>query len=256
MKILASVLLVLPLSAAPPSYSASSILNAASNVPGPVAPNTIVSLYGRDLSWNTRSVRTEDVRDGLMPTYLPGAGVTVFVNNFPAALYYVSPEQINLLVPANLTPGVSRLCVARDGVRGPEVEFLVSDVAPALFQLDPDFVVAMRPEGSVIGRDNPARPDEIVTLFANGLGALNPPLAERALADRAAPIVRLGEFAILLDGVPVPAASVLYAGAAPGFAGLYQVNLRLPAIASENPEIRIALGAQLSRTGVRLLARP
>ncbi|HET8546859.1 MAG TPA: hypothetical protein VFL57_02595 [Bryobacteraceae bacterium] len=246
----------LPVWAAAPNYSASSVVNAASNVAGPVAPNTIVSLYGTDLSWNTRSVRAEDVSSGLLPTYIPGGGVSVYVNNLPAGLYYVSPTQVNFLVPAAATPGRVRLAVARDGVRGPEVEITLGEVAPALFQLDPDFVVATRADGSAIGRENPARAGEIVTLYANGLGPLVPPLRERAIAEAAAPIARMADFRIALNGVEVAASAVLYAGAAPGFAGLYQINVELPTMTRENPEIRIGFGPQLSREGVRLLAKP
>jgi uncharacterized protein (TIGR03437 family) len=247
--------LSLPAWAAAPYYSASSIVNAASNVAGPLAPNTIVSLYGRDLSWNTRALRLENLSGGLLPTYLPGAGVTVYVNNFPAALYYVSPTQINFLMPA-VTPGRARIVVLRDGLRGPEAEIAVGDVAPALFQLDPDFVVATRTDGSVIGRDNPARPGEIIILYANGLGAAVPPVRERALAPNAAVIERDSVFAVLLDGIAVRRESVLYVGVAPGFAGLYQINLQLPSLAGKNPEIRIGLGSVLSRDGVRLAAEP
>jgi uncharacterized protein (TIGR03437 family) len=255
MKRLLAALAVLPLWAGSPDYSASSLLNAASNVAGPLAPNAIVSLYGRDLSWNTGSARGEDVRDGLLPTYLPGTGVVVYVNGFRAGLYYVSPTQINFLLPATIVPGRAYIAVIRDGVRGPEIQVNLSDVAPALFQLDPDCVVATRPDGTAIGRENPARPGEIVILYANGLGAVLPPLRERALAPAAAPITREAELEITLGGVPVPRDSLLYAGVAPGFAGLYQINLRIPAEAPDNPEIRIGFGSTVSRGGVRLLLR-
>jgi uncharacterized protein (TIGR03437 family) len=256
MKLVSALLVAVRLWAGAPNYSASSIVNAASNVAGPIAPNTIVSLYGTELSWSTTRVTSLDA-DGLLPTYLPGAGVTISINNAPAALYYTSPTQINFLLPSNLRPGGRvRVIVVRDGVRGPEVELTVSDVAPALFQIDPDYVVATRVDGSAIGRENPALPGELITLYAAGLGSVVPALADRQPAERAARIARAADFRITLDGVAVPASAILYVGAAPGFVGLYQINLELPAIAREAPEIRIAIGAELSREGVRLLAKP
>jgi uncharacterized protein (TIGR03437 family) len=212
-----------------------------------------VSLYGKDLSWNTRAVRAEDVRNGFMPTYLPGAGVTVYVNNEPAALYYVSPTQINLLMTAAATWQSARLAVTRDGVRGPEIVIPLADYAPALFQLDPDFAVATQPDGAAVTRDLPARPGDIVILYANGLGRVIPPLPDRALATAAACIERDQDLIITLNGTAVPADHILYAGVAPGFAGLYQINLRLPDSTPPNPEIRIGFGSQLSREGLRLL---
>jgi uncharacterized protein (TIGR03437 family) len=45
---------------------------------------------------------------------------------------------------------------------------------------------------------------------------------------------------------------VLYAGLAPGFAGLYQINLLLPSDLTANPQIQVAVGAQVSPTLVQL----
>jgi uncharacterized protein (TIGR03437 family) len=255
MKPVAAVLIALPLWAAAPNYSASSIVNAASNVAGPVAPNTIVSLYGTELSWSTARVTSLD-EQGLLPTYLAGGGVTLYVNNSPAALYYVSPTQINFLLPSTLRPGRARVVVVRDSLRGPEVEIAVSESAPALFQLDPDYVVATRRDGSAIARDNPAVSGEVITLYAAGLGAVIPPLPDRQVAERATPIARATDFTMTLDGFVLPRPAILYVGTAPGFVGLYQINIELPTITREAPEIRIGIGGQFSREGVRLLAKP
>jgi uncharacterized protein (TIGR03437 family) len=51
---------------------------------------------------------------------------------------------------------------------------------------------------------------------------------------------------VLLNGKAVPPGSVSYAGLAPGFAGLYQINLVVPSGLPPNPEIRIAIGQQIS----------
>ena len=57
----------------------------------------------------------------------------------------------------------------------------------------------------------------------------------------AAPLVAGAKLSILLDGTPVEPAAIQYAGVAPGFAGLYQVNLALPRSTAQNPEIRLQL---------------
>ena len=51
---------------------------------------------------------------------------------------------------------------------------------------------------------------------------------------------------VLLNGAPVDQSRIYYAGAAPGYAGLFQINLLLPDDAPSNPEIRIVTADQIS----------
>jgi uncharacterized protein (TIGR03437 family) len=66
----------------------------------------------------------------------------------------------------------------------------------------------------------------------------------------------LSEFQVLLDGSPVDPNGILYAGIAPGFAGLYQINLALPASTGSNPEIRIAMGDTIGIAGLHIPVSP
>ena len=50
----------------------------------------------------------------------------------------------------------------------------------------------------------------------------------------------------------MPAERVAYVGVAPGYAGLYQINLWLPETVGDNPEVEIVLGGEISASGVRL----
>ena len=239
-----------------PSYSAASVVNSATNVVGDLAPNTIATVYGVGLAYAARALQIEDIQNGTLPTVLPSTGVRVFIGSVAAQLYYVSPTQINFLIPCIFKPGEHDLQITLDGHAGPLIRIKLLDAAPALFQLDETTVIATRPDGSLIDQDAPARAGEVIVLYATGLGPTEPQAVYGVLPTRAAPIKRIAEFTVFLDDVPMDASGILYAGVTPGYAGLYQVNLRLPETLDANPQIRLAIGPQASPAGVRLAALP
>ena len=233
-----------------PHYTAAGIVNAATETATPLAPNTIGALYGTNLAYSTGTVAASDVAGGSLPIVLDG--VAVWVNGIPCGLFYISPVQINFLVPYELIAGPATLIVARQGVAGPSVQIQLASASPGLFLIDARDVHATHLTGQQITPDFPAAAGEIVILYAEGLGRTAPDTSSNRLATAAAKLYYAAQFQLLLDGTPVAADAVLYAGLAPGFAGLYQINLRLPAGQSPNPEIRLEMGDQISPAGVYL----
>jgi uncharacterized protein (TIGR03437 family) len=239
-----------------PSYSAASVVNAASNQPDSFAPNTFISIYGQGLSWVQRALGADDVGTGKLPTVLPGTNVGVSISGYPAHVYYVSPGQINVLIPADLRPGKAEIRVWLDSTYGPAVPITLGKAAPALFLLDAATAIVSRPDGSLVTRENPARPGEVVVLYANGLGATSPAIEFAEIPKKAAPLQDLAAFKILLDGKQVDPAYVFYAGVSPGFSGLYQINVRLPDDLGPNPEIRVVASGIMSPAEIRIPAQP
>ena len=105
---------------------------------------------------------------------LAGTGARIFLSGVPAHLYFVSPGQINFLVPSNLRPGRVKLWLVRDGRLGPEVEVRLRPSSPALYESPPGMAIATRPDGSVATEEDPARPGNVVILYATGLGQTQP----------------------------------------------------------------------------------
>jgi uncharacterized protein (TIGR03437 family) len=236
-----------------PNYTAESIVNAATQTAEALAPNAIATLYGTNLSYTTRAVSSADLAGGSLPITLDG--VAVWVNAIPCGLFFVSPNQINFLVPYDLIAGKASVIVARQSIAGPSAKIQLNNTSPGFFLWNGSNAVAVHLNGQLVSPASPAAGGEIIVLYAGGLGRTTPNTTSGRLATNAATIYYASQLQILLNGVPIPPESVLYAGLTPGFAGLYQINLKLPAELPANPEIRIAIGPQVSPASVQLFVQ-
>jgi uncharacterized protein (TIGR03437 family) len=101
----------------------------------------------------------------------------------------------------------------------------VSDYAPAFFEIGNGQVAALDLAFRLINGSNPARRAQIVQLYANGLGPLN----SQPASGQPAPLSPLATCktmpSVTIGG---QAASVDFCGLAPGFPGLYQINVLIP----------------------------
>lgn len=240
---------------AAPSYSAAGIVNAASFAPGPFAPNSIVTIFGSGLARSTQALTAGDIHNNTLPAELNYT--RVFVMDSPAPLFYVSDGQINFLVPSNQIAGDVKIRVVREGITGPEVTVTLADAAPALLLLQTaaGYALTAHADNSVIAPDSPAHPGDTIVVYATGLGKTQPNPASGEIPQYAAQIQRLSDLKMSLAGSAVDPVRIKYAGVAPGWAGLYQINLVLPDNLPADPEIRVAIGDHISPAGVRLAAR-
>jgi uncharacterized protein (TIGR03437 family) len=229
-----------------PCYTAASIANAAANVSGLYSPNSFLTIYGTNLSYVTKPIGPGDISSGQLPWVLTGTEVSVLVGGISAYIYYVSPDQVNVLIPSLLTPGAVTVELENRSLFGPAIQITLMAAAPALFQSDASTVLATHGNGPLVTAESPAASGEIVVLYATGLGETAPEAVCGWLPEMAAPLADLADFQVLLNGTPVDPHLIQYAGQAPGFAGLFQINLQLPANSPPNPEIRIGFGSNLS----------
>lgn len=154
-----------------------------------VAPGSVASIYGANLAGAFE-------QGPLQPLAQTIGGVTVRLESRLLPLLFVSPEQINLLVPSDLPEGSYRVGVR--WMQYPEVftEMRVSRNAPGLFERQVEGRLqgmAARADGSAVSPANPARRGEAISLFGTGFGPLErmppdgfplPELPAFALADR------------------------------------------------------------------------
>lgn len=243
-------LLQLPSSA--PVYSEASLVNAASQTTDRFAPNSVLTLYGVNLAFNTAVARPPSPpRAGwLYPDQL--GGVRILVGLPFLELLFVSPTQVNFRLPAAIRPGNYTIQLTRDSVLGPAIPIRVRDLAPELFTTPDNWLLATRPDGSLVTADTPARPGETIVFYGTGFG---PTLAPSTGIQTAVNwLQNISEFAVLVNGEASP--GLYYAGVTPGYSALYQVNFTLPAVDSPNIELRVAARGDRSREGTRLWFKP
>lgn len=240
-------------SAAGPTYSADQIVSATTLMSGPLAPNSYVSIFGKNLAWGEEALTADSLSGGLMPTTL--GDIRVYLGPYPAPLFYAGPEQINFLVPGNLKTGEVPLRVVRQGVTGPEVIIRLVDAAPQLFPLPDNYVIAQHADYRTITPEDPARAGEIIVLYANGLGTTEPNPAPGEVPWYAGWMTHLDELQVSIAGSALTPDRILYAGLTPGWPGLYQINLILPETIGPDPEIRVAVADQSSPAGLKLALR-
>ena len=232
-----------------PTYSAAGIVNTANYTSGPFAPNSIVSIFGSGMA---RSAQSAALAPGATQLPVEINYVRVFVDDSPAALFYVSDGQINFLMPANLLPGTVTIRVATEGISGPQISVPLATGAPALFPLSNGYAIATHADGTLLTADSPAHPADTIVIYLTGLGYTSPNPAPAEIQQDARQITQMSTLQVLLNGAAVDPIYVKYAGLTPGSAGLYQINLFLPANIGTDPEIRVSVAAQSSPAGLKL----
>jgi len=220
------------------------ITNAANYTPitNAYAPGELVSLYG-NFGVSTQVNKALPISTSL-------GGVQVLVNGQAAPIYLVSQKQISALIPYEISgDSFATFQVVVNGSKSNQVTVYADKTAPGIYTLTQNGIGAgaiLHADFTEVTSSSPAQPGETVLLFMNGLGTVTPQLGDGVAAPSSPLSVsdefQAGEiFVVLDDGVDAPAvAQVAFAGLAPGFAGLYQVNFTVPSSGLENGDVYIS----------------
>jgi uncharacterized protein (TIGR03437 family) len=193
-----------------PGPSIGAVIPAAALVtPRIVAPGTFVSIYGADLA-----AAATQASSAPFPLIL--GGTQVLVNGTAIPIQYVSPTQVNAVLPATLS-GLVTLTVTQ--ITGQHtVNVLTEAAVPAIFTADGTAASAINAvTGAVVTATSPLHGGDYVSLFLTGLGATT---------------VGAGglQYATIQPGVTVAgqACTVQFAGLSPQFPGVDQINCQIP----------------------------
>lgn len=191
-------------------------MNGASFAPGPVAPGSIVSIFGSALASGTAQATTASLPTTLQSTQ-------VLINGITAPLFYVSPTQINAQVPWEVTglfsTDLTVKVVSNDASSNVVAAALVI-TAPGIF------VITHNADNTVVTSARPAVPGEYLRVYCTGLGMVTNEPPTGAPGPFSPLAYTAQNSTVTIAGL---SAYVPYSGLAPGFVGLYQVNVQVPA---------------------------
>lgn len=224
----------------PPLVTAQSTVNAASFTSG-VAPGALVSIFGRLLA-------TGDDRATSLPLPADLVGTTVTVNGQRLPLLFVSRNQINAQMPYDVTGAATLRIIAPGGAT--ESPITISEPAPAIFSTTEqlgDRPAVIHANGTLVTPASPAAPDETVIVFLTGLGRPNGGTLAAGQAAPSSPLLTVtGPVEGQFNSISMTPS---FAGLAPGFAGLYQVNVQVPpALTTGTHALRIIARGVTSNT--------
>ncbi len=219
-----------------PVSAALALVNAASQSQGAVAPGEIVTIYGAAIG-PTSGVTGSFDASGLVGNMLAGAEVSF--DGVPAPLFYAQASQINAQVPYTIAgESVTQVEVFYQGQLAGTLSLPVVASAPALF------AAALNQDGSLNSSTAPAARGTVVTFFGTGEGLTNGANIAGQAAAAPYPIPAL-PVTLTVAGI---AAQLLYAGEAPNFAGLLQVDAVIPGgfVPSGPVAVQLTVGVAVS----------
>ena len=200
------------------NFTESSMVNGATFAPG-IAPGGVVSIFGSGLSG-------------------AGSATTVDMDGTAMRLLFASPFQINAEVPLTMAPGLHHIRV-QSMYGSLQQAVTVAAAAPGIFLIgNPQQGAITDQNFNLVEPTNPLPRGQSLVIFATGLGAVT---QSGQYSTTSAPV------AVLLNGSEL---TTSFAGLAPGFIGLYQVNVTIPAGTPPGSGIPLALkvGGQQSNS--------
>lgn len=228
------------------------IVNAASMIAGPIVPGEIVSIFGIGLGPASAAQGSLN-SSGVLSTEI--FGTRVLIAGFAAPLFYAQDTQVNAQVPYEIAgSSTADVEVFFQGISGGKITLAVANSEPGIFTLRSGSgpAVIVNQDGSLNSEANPASSGSVITLFATGEG-LDQPAAEDGKPS-AAPLPK-PMLPVTLNVGAAPA-EILFAGTAPGYAGLMQINARLPPnVVPGRTSVVLRVGTAASQAGVTIAVR-
>lgn len=245
-----SGLSIVPLDAQPPTArpttTAAGIVNTVSYSPQ-LAQGGLISIFGRNLADSATAPGA--------PLPLRLGGVCVTMNNNPLPLLMTSPDQINAYLPQELAAGrfpVVVRSIDRKTASNAATVTVVRNAPAVFFEPDTKRALIFHADGKPITKDNPAKRDRPIVMYAASLGPTTP-VVRGAVAAPSSPLAEAADVQVFFGDPRINGAEIIvdWAGLVPGYVGLYQLNLRVPGnhLRGEALPVTLRMGSVSSPAG-------
>jgi len=225
-----------------PVLSPGGIVSVASFEPAvPLAPGGMIAMFGSGLSTGTQSAAGFPIpaRLGATRAVLP----TASLDARDARLLFAGPGQVNAILPYRLTDEQYTVVLRRDGaLPSNPIAIRLRPNAPAVFMANQEGQgsVTLVDGRTLADSANPVNRGDFVIIYAEGLGEVDPPIAN---GEQTTLPLRLARARVRVTVGGVESDNVSFAGLAPGFAGLNQINARVPLNAPTGNAIPLVITA-------------
>jgi uncharacterized protein (TIGR03437 family) len=224
-----------------PSIASGGIVNAASFT-AQLSPGALATIFGSNF--------TGTGVDAIAPLPLPASlgGVSVQVNGVAAPVLYASSGQINFQIPWETPTGSVTVAVGINGLTSTTVNVTIQAAAPGLFVQGSHAIVQNFPDFSLNSSSNPAKVGSTVIAYLTGAGDVTPKPADGAAAGSGSDLSTVTPtVTATIGGQAAPKVS---AALTPGFVGLWQANIVVPAgLTQGDVPLIVSVGGQSSNSG-------
>ena len=218
-----------------PIVSTNGVVNAASFATR-ISPGALATVFGSNFALTNAGAQTP------LPTSVQG--VSVNVNGQLAPVLYVTSTQVNFQVPWETALGPATVTVAVNGGASNAVTVNVLGAAPGLFSSSSGQAIVQNSDYTLNGPSNPAKAGSTIMAYLSGSGTVSPAVADGAAAPSNT-LVYLNSASSATIGSST--AQVSFAGLAPGFVGLVQMNIVVPSdLPTGNYPLIVTIGSETS----------
>jgi uncharacterized protein (TIGR03437 family) len=228
-----------------PTLLTSSFLNGADFQAGSLSPCSIATIIATGLAPGLQNMVAGSVF-GPLPFVVANTRLTVGGSSAP--VYSVgrnvnNQEQLTFQVPCDVTPGSSVPVVVTVGAGNASVNIPILAASPGIFQTtmsdNVNRAVLIRPDGSFVTLQNPARRGENLVAFVTGLGATTPAsLTNSVAAPGSAASTLAGTVIVGMSGGGIPLVS---AQRSADLVGVWLVTFTVPADAAAGNNVPFSI---------------